>query len=307
MGFHNFVRQVINIGKHLKSMNKKSGKWYLFLNKMRFQYRVSVMNENTLEESWFVRLSRFSVFMYGSVLIFGTFIVLASIIIFTPIRYYLPGYAATENKGNIITESMLTDSLLHQVKMQTTYLDMVNAIISGELKPDSIASLDSVGLRERAQVFMEKKNNEEEFVEEFEESEKFNLASLNIKENENVFVFFKPTSGVISSSYDLQDNKFGISILTAPNESVVSVLAGTVIYTGYTFDFGWVIQVQHENEYVSIYKNNTNVLKKAGDVVRAGEAIAFTGQGKEDKHGAHFFFELWRQGKPVDPEELIIF
>lgn len=288
-------------------MNKKSGKWYLFLNKMRFQYRVSVMNENTLEESWFVRLSRFSVFLYASVLIFGTFIILASIIIFTPIRYYLPGYAATENRGSIITESMLTDSLLHQVQMQTSYLDMVNAIISGELKPDSIASLDSVALKERAQVFMEKKKDEEEFVEDFEESEKFNLASLNIKENENVFVFFKPTSGVISSSFDLQEKKYGISILTASNESVVSVLAGTVIYTGYTFDFGWVIQIQHENEYVSIYKNNTNVLKKAGDVVRAGEAIAFTGQGKEDKEGAHFYFELWRQGKPVDPEELIIF
>ena len=49
-------------------------------------------------------------------------------------------------------------------------------------------------------------------------------------------------------------------------------------YAAFTFDFGWVIQIQHENNYISIYKNNTQLLKKVGDEVRAGESIAITGE-----------------------------
>ena len=68
-----------------------------------------------------------------------------------------------------------------------------------------------------------------------------------------------------------------------------------------------MIQVQHEDNYLSIYKNNTRLLKKAGDKVKAGEGIAVTGEKAESKTGTQFYFELWKQGKPVNPEDVIIF
>ncbi len=74
-------------------MKKKGSKFKSFLQKIRFQYRVSVLNENTLEESWHVRLSRFSVFMFASTFVLLTFILLTILIFTTPIRHYLPGYA----------------------------------------------------------------------------------------------------------------------------------------------------------------------------------------------------------------------
>ncbi len=120
-------------------------------------------------------------------------------------------------------------------------------------------------------------------------------------------MFFRPTKGVISSSFNMGEGQYGINIITSPNESVVSVLAGTVVYAAFTFDFGWVIQVQHEDNYLSIYKNNTRLLKKAGDKVKAGEGIAVTGEKAESKTGTQFYFELWKQGKPVNPEDVIIF
>ena len=95
--------------------------------------------------------------------------------------------------------------------------------------------------------------------------------------------------------------------MTIPHETVMSVLAGTVIYTSYSLDYGWVMHIQHEENYLSIYKNNTQLLKKTGDYVKAGEIIAFTGEENEVKMGNHFYFELWQQGKPINPEELIIF
>ena len=288
-------------------MKKKTNKLKPFIAKLRFKYRVSILNENTLEESWHVRLSRFSVFMLGSTFILVTFVLLTILIFTTPISRYLPGYGETGNRSNIIKESMRTDSLVQQVDLQEGYVDIIKGIITGKMDPDSIASLDSIALKQRARILMEKSKREKTFVENFEKEEKYNLASIDTKPTENSYVFFRPTRGVISSSFNLGEEKYGIYLITSPNESVVSVLGGTVVYAAFTFDYGWVVQVQHENNYLSIYKNNTRVLKKVGDEVKAGESIAITGDATGKKAGSQFYFELWKQGKPVDPEEVIIF
>ena len=288
-------------------MKRKPNKLKPFIEKLRFKYRVSILNENTLEESWHVRLSRFSVFMLVSSFIVLTFILLTILIFTTPISHYLPGYGETGNRSSIIKESMRTDSLIQQVDLQEGYLDIIKGIITGKMDVDSVASLDSIALRQRARILMEKSNKEKSFVEKFEKEEKYNLASIDTKPTENSYVFFRPTRGVISSSFNLAEQQYGIFLITSPNESVVSVLDGTVVYSAFTFDFGWVVEVQHENNYLSIYKNNTRALKKVGDEVKAGESIAVTGDAKGKKAGTQFYFELWKQGKPVDPEEVIIF
>lgn len=288
-------------------MKKRTNKLKPFIQKIRFKYRVSIMNENTLEESWHVRLSRYSVFMFGITFIFLTFIILTILIFNTSIARYLPGYGETGNRNQIIQESMRADSLVKQIDLQEGYVAIIKGIITGNMKPDSIASLDSIALKERAQILLEKSNNEKEFVDKFEKEEKYNLASIDSKPNENMYVFFRPIRGIISSTFNLAENKYGIHLITSPNETVVSVLAGTVIYAAFTFDFGWVIQVQHENNYISIYKNNTRLLSKVGDSVKAGESIAITGDTSGKKAGAQFYFELWKQGKAINPEEVIIF
>lgn len=289
------------------AMKRKTSQFKNFLHKLRFQYRVSVLNENTLEESWHIRLSRLSVLVYFSTLVLATFILLTLLIFASPIRYYLPGYGESGNRSAIINESMIADSLLHDTKLQTGYMNLIRSIIQGDIKPDSIAQLDSAKLKDYAQGITDKSKLEAEYVKEFEEKEKYNLSSIEPTYNEDVFVFFKPTRGVISSTFDMADKKYGISMITSAGETVQSVLAGTVIYAGFTFDYGYVIQVQHENNYISIYKNNTRLLKKAGDNVRAGEGIAITGNDANSKSGNQFIFEIWQMGKPINPEDVIIF
>ena len=289
-------------------MKKKKGKISLLLQKLRFKYRVSVVNENTFEESWHIHLSRFSVILYFFLFTILTFVLLTILIYVTPLRYYLPGYGETSDRSKIIQESLKTDSLMKVVSQQSAYIELIKKIINEEIQPDSISSLDSVALSKKSQELLEKSKKEEEFCKKFEEEEKFNLANISINKNENTYVFFRPVQGIITSSYSLQNHHYGINILTPPNQSVMSVLNGTVIFTGFTFDNDWVIQVQHENNYVSIYKNNTRLLKKVGDVVKAGETIAITGENNHsNKAKKEFYFELWQQGKPINPEEIIIF
>jgi len=288
-------------------MKKKTNRFRSFLQKLRFQYRVSVLNENTLEESWHVRLSRLSVLVYFSSLILITFILLTLLIIATPVKYYLPGFNEGGNRATIINESMIADSIKNEMELQTGYMNMIRSILLGNMKPDSVEQLDSAKVKEIAHDFAKKTKAEEEFVSEFESQEKYNLSSISAKQNQDIFVFFRPVKGVISSSFNLAEKQYGLSIITSTGETVQSVLSGTVIYSGFTFENGYVIQIQHEDNYVSIYKNNSRLLKKTGDTVRAGEGIAITGDETSAKNGNQFYFELWQMGKPVNPEDVIIF
>lgn len=287
-------------------MGKKGGNNRAFFDKMRFKYRISVLDENTLEESWHVRLSKLTLFLYVCVFILITFFILAVLIYTTPLRYYLPGYGDEGNRETVIAESMRADSLQKQMDRQVLYLNVIKDVISGNLDTADIKPLDSLVLIDKKdELALNKSERERSFIEQFEQEEKYNLSSLDSRRNNNAYVFFRPVKGIIEQPFNLLEKQYGISILTSPNENVLSVLDGTVIYADYSFNNGWVIQIQHEGNYISVYKNNSRLLKKAGDIVYAGESIAITeNAGMKDNH---FYFELWNNGNAVNPEDLIIF
>jgi murein DD-endopeptidase MepM/ murein hydrolase activator NlpD len=119
--------------------------------------------------------------------------------------------------------------------------------------------------------------------------------------------FFTPVKGLISDHYDAKQNHFGIDIVAQPNEVVKATLEGTITLASWTLETGYIIQIQHHNNILSVYKHNANLLQKVGNQVKAGDAIAILGNSGELSTGPHLHFELWYNGKPINPEEYIIF
>lgn len=278
------------------------------MEKMRFKYRIAITNENTLEETWYTRLSRFSVLLFVTGFFLTTFILLTLIIFTTPLRHYLPGYEDSGNRFAMIQQSIRVDSLENQIELMGAYYDVLKDHISENPSVDVVKSLDSASVQERATVLLEKSKREADFVKQYEETEKYNLGTINpANPVDKMYVFYRPVDGVVASTFNPKEEKFGISVITSPQETVKSVLEGRVIFAGFTFDNEWVIQIQHENDYLSIYRNNIRLLKRVGDFVKAGESIAIT--GSEDKEGAkkHFYFELWKKGSAVNPQDVITF
>ena len=78
-----------------------------------------------------------------------------------------------------------------------------------------------------------------------------------------------------------------------------------MIFTDWTLKTGYVIQVQHNGNLVSVYKHNSVLLKKQGDFVRAGEAIAIVGNTGEGTTGPHLHFEVIINRNSIDPSGLI--
>lgn len=290
----------------LKKRKKKQG-FKSFWSRVRFKYKLTFINEDTLEEVWTFRLSQLSAFAVLLVFAFAMVSVTAFIIIKTPIRNYLPGYLDVEVRKEIVQNALRADSLERMLEIQHVYLENVARIIGGEVPLDSIRRIDSLA-RVDADFEIPRGEAEQAFVAQYEEEEKYSLTALNPNPvfTEQVF-FYKPVDGVVSSHYQTDIRHFGVDIAASPSESVLATLDGTVVYAGYDPQHGNVIQLQHRNGLVSIYKHNEALLKEPGDHVVAGEAIALVGNTGTLSTGPHLHFELWYKGVPVNPEEYIAF
>lgn len=278
-----------------------------FWHRIRFKYKLSFFNEGTLEEVWSFRLSQLSAFVTLAVFAFFLIAFTALIIIKTPIRNYLPGYLDVEIRKEIVQNALRADSLEKMIAIQSLYLENVAGILSGTMPLDSIRQIDSLA-QSNADYNIPRSKEEEQYVKSFEDEEKYNLTVLHPTSvvTDGVF-FYKPVNGIISSHYEADIRHFGIDLVAGPKESVLSTLDGTVVFTGFDPNYGNVIQVQHKNGFLSIYKHNELLLKQAGDHVVAGEAIALVGNTGKLSTGPHLHFELWYKGNPVNPEEYIAF
>ena len=98
-----------------------------------------------------------------------------------------------------------------------------------------------------------------------------------------------------------------MSFPASEDASVKATYKGIVIQASWTSEEGHVLVIQHPGNLISVYKHNSVLLKKAGDVVKAGEAIAMVGNSGELSTGPHLHFELWFNGQPVDPEKYMVF
>ncbi len=282
--------------------NKRKAFWKNF----KFKYKLTITNENTLEEIVGIHVSKLngvSVLLSAVTIIF---LIASLIIAFTPLRNYLPGYMNTEVREQVVLNALRADSLQQMLERQQMYILNIQDIIRGTVKVDSVHSIDSLTML-RSEELMARTQAEDEFRKQYEETERYNLTTIDNAPSVTGLIFFRPTRGMISSAFDANKKHFGIDIAASPNESVLSTLDGTVIMATYTAETGYVIQVQHNQNLISVYKHCGSLLKKEGDAVKAGEAIALVGNTGEKTTGPHLHFELWNKGRALDPSKYIVF
>jgi len=276
----------------------------------RDKYRFSVSNDTTFEEVWRIRLTQYNAFLLITFLVFFLIVATTLLISFTNLKEFIPGYPDVTMRRNILVSAIRLDSLERELALRDKYFDNLNAIISGNQPLDNHALRDTT----RSYGSISFRNSPEDSLLriQVEREEKYNLNPGSVKPEAVTSLaglhFFPPVKGVISGRFDLRTKHYGTDIVTKPRSPVDAALDGTVIFTGWTMETGFVIQLQHSNNIVSIYKHNASLLKEAGDMVRTGEAIAIVGDsGEMYTSGPHLHFEIWYKGSPLDPEKHIIF
>lgn len=276
-------------------------------NKLRDKYRLIIYNDNTFEEVWFMRLSRLNILAWGGSSLIVFVLLLFVFIAYTPIREFIPGYPDGSMRRNIILNSLKVDSLEREIQLRDQYLHNLNAIIAGKEPENFESDLDSTTTY--ANVSLERSVHDSIFRRQFEQDERFrvNDKTGSGKGSMANVHFFTPVSGIVTNSFNYSENHYGTDIVAGPNEVVKAILDGTVILTSWTIETGNIIQIQHDNDLISVYKHNAELLKNMGTRVNAGEPIAIIGNSGELTTGPHLHFELWHKGKPINPENYITF
>ena len=271
-------------------------------------FRLSLLDAKTHQQLKSVRFTRttFIITIACSVILFCA--VIFSLIAFTPIRTFIPGYPDASTKRAAIQNAIKADSLESVIYKWELYAKNLRRVLEGEsgLDIDSLmtasqkqaqAAQDAKYLKEQDSLL--RKNVQEEEM--FEISGR-NTRSLPIEGTH----FFTPLKGIVTQGYDQAMHPF-IDIAAPEGTAVNAVADGTVIYTGWSEDTGYTIQLQHDSDIISIYKHNDKLLKNVGDKVKAGTPIGLVGNTGGLSSGPHLHFELWYKGESMDPAKHINF
>ncbi|WP_179344622.1 M23 family metallopeptidase [Winogradskyella ursingii] len=288
-------------------MAKKRKKDKKLAKKLLHKYRLVVLNEDTFEERFAIKLTRLNVFVLVSLsaifLIFFTILLIA----FTPLREYIPGYSSTQLKKQASNLNYKTDSLVNELELNKQYYASIRKVLTGDVSTvefdrDSIieAAKNDVGI-------IDVTTNKEDSIlrEKVDKEDKYNLfEGAGDKSN---YILFPPVNGTISESYNIEDKHFAVDVVVPNNTPVKATADGTVIFAEWTVETGYVVIIEHNQELISVYKHNSSITKSQGDLVKAGEVVAMSGNTGDLTTGPHLHFELWSKGYPVNPTNFIDF
>lgn len=271
-------------------------------------FRLSLLDAKTHQQLKSVRFTRtsFIITIVCGIVIFCAAIF--SIIAFTPVRTFIPGYPDANTKRTAIRNAIKADSLESVIYKWELYAKNLRRVLEGESGLD-IDSLMTESQKQADAVHDAKHLQQQDSLlrKNVQEEELFEIAGRNTRSLPiEGMHFFTPLKGVVTQGYDPAMHPF-VDIAAPEGTAVNAVADGTVIYTGWSEDTGYTIQLQHDSDIISIYKHNDKLIKNVGDKVKAGTPIALVGNTGGLSTGTHLHFELWYKGESMDPTKHINF
>lgn len=295
-----------------KEQDKRKG----WMEKLRHTYRLIIMNNETFEELGSYKLSLLNVYIALSTIAVIVAVLVVSLIAFTPVRKYIPGYGDVNQNEELYRITQDLDSIEQEVSAHRKYADNFRRMLVEDVQrvEDVPKPLDQPGALDTVVPPVDRSEVDEQMRQEMEfqeigaraqSSRTTNLATIGIPLEQMYFT--SPISGEISSDFMPDRQHYGVDILAPKNTAIKAVMDGYVFLSDWTLETGNTLGIQHANNVISFYKHNSVLLKKVGNYVRAGEAVAIIGNTGTLSDGPHLHFELWYRGKPADPTEFIDF
>lgn len=277
--------------------------------KLRSKFRLVVLNDQTFEERFSLRLSPLNVLVFGGTLVLSLITITLYIIAFTPLREYIPGYADVNMRRNVVRMWQRTDSLDYKISANDRYLANIVNLMTDRVDTTGPERVQSKTVLYDTIKELRRSAEDQKLRNEIESGDRFEISASPGKPSTGIgsYSFYTPVKGQIRSKYDPLRKHYGVDIVAGPDEVIKATLDGTVILADFTSETGYVIGIQHNNNLFSLYKYNSVLLKSAGDYIKAGEVIAVIGNTGEAVSGPHLHFELWYNGAPVNPQDYINF
>jgi len=295
-------------------MEEKIGWWEKWQDKLQHAYRLVIMRDETFEEVGSYKLNLLNLYLVLSTVVVVLAVLIFALIAYTPLKSYLPGQDSVSSVREVIRLNREIDSLSQamldwQVLMEAEKNRLLQRL--GDTPGDvELVTVDSLLLvDEPVPAEVDEQLREEVQIDQIGVAMRTGLIDNTFQSKQRLeqLFFVAPVNGEISAGFNLAKNHQGVDVLAPRHTPVKSALDGYVFLSDWTLETGNTIGIQHGNNIITFYKHNSSLLKPVGSFVKAGEAIAIIGNTGTLSDGPHLHFELWYNGKAVNPVDYISF
>lgn len=279
--------------------------WRSLFRKRRF----SMLNATDNSEEWHMHLSPASILAAAVAFFLTLFILLLTLMAYTPVVEFLPGYRteADRSRESLVQNILRLDSMERMMNDMMTYNENIALVMEGRTP---VARTLSGGDSTRTSKMLVMPSREDSLLRaQMEGDGEYALsgrAGGSRRQVREAMELVTPAEGIITERFDIGEGRFGVRIAAAAGDRITAIDNGTVIQSLWTPDNGSIVVIQHPGNLVSVYKNLSQSLVTTGQAVRSGEQIGYNAQ-TDPAEARLFEFELWNNGKPVDPEGYIVF
>lgn len=277
------------------------------IKRLQNHYKLVILNIDTFEERFSLLLTPMNVLIIGGIGLVAIISITFLLLGYTPLRFYLPNYAEEIRVKKLAIDATLkADSMEILLAQQDAFINNFQNVVDGTVG-SRMPEESEGGAVDPKRVEFTRSVEDSLLRAEIEKEDLVNLNPQFNRDNESSYLLFPPIKGTITDKMNLQKQHYGVDIAAAKDTPIKAVDDGTVIIASYTAETGYILQIQHDNDLISVYKHNSVLLKKQGEKVRAGEAIAIIGETGEYSSGPHLHFEMWRNGIALNPESFFSF
>lgn len=274
------------------------------------RYQLIIRNEENFAEKTSMGFTYSKVILFSVILFTGLFVMSMFMAKTILAKWFDPKHEQMVLNQQLFELAQKVDSLGLEVDRKDQFIANFQRVLSGDTSnfQDPAEALRGENQPLTKPSDLKATSTDSVFRRAFEQSDMslITVASKNYRELEETF-FYSPIAGFISDQYDVKKGHLGVDIVAKVNEPIKCIADGTVIFSSWTQDSGYVIMVQHRGNLISSYKHNAQLLKKVGTFVNGGEIISIVGNSGELTNGPHLHFELWYNGNSLNPEEFVTF
>lgn len=270
------------------------------------KYRLSVTDPQNFTEMFSMSVSKAKFWGYNTLVFILGIAVALSVLFYSPLKQLVPGYPSASISKAIMYHSIMIDSLSNEIQKRDAYLENIRQVISGGLVHDTISRNED----SRVQAAHLQPIRDDSIFNALIGPDKYKFSYMNspgASVSANEMNFFTPVEGYVINRFNAAPGHYGTDIVAKDFSQIYAVLDGTVVFAEWSVTTGYVVQIQHANNFISIYKHNSEIAVKPGERVKAGDVIAIIGDEGMYSTGPHLHIELWQNGIPLDPEAYINF
>ena len=274
------------------------------------RYQLVIRNEENFAEKTSMGFTYSKVIFFSVIVFTGLFVMSLFMSKTILAKWFDPKHEQMVLNQQLFELAQKVDSLGLEVERKDQFIANFQRVLSGDTAnfQDPAEALRGENHPLKRPTDLQATTTDSLFRKDFEQSD-MSLIAVSTKKYQELqeTFFYSPIAGFVSDQYDVKNGHLGVDVVAKVNEPIKCIADGTVIFSSWTQDSGYVIMVQHRGNLISSYKHNAQLLKKVGTFVNGGEIISIVGNSGELTNGPHLHFELWYNGNSLNPEEFVTF